>query len=325
MVRLRKHSHRSPSHISFTNSTNWGHVVCHWYLLPDNQRLLFVVQMLDNWPFLLLWFTHIWNRLMNFHWEKNSKTNIIGSNSWKDKLERFWLHNDALLKWLTEPKKKQKKWFTRFYPEESHWLSLLNSPEVLESCLSFFAFLLLLSWELGWEFASSPLLFSPTTPPLATDDSGSPLLLFAGPSLELAVSSIIGRLLPESSFSCKTTKEPASGLGPVSQKLRIFSGLFRVPQSLLYFRNAEVLSHQTSQSFWCFMHEKHVKRSALQNKWIAIWQLALLSYFSFYFLNACQSDNSGNKVYVLGHKYILGELILTLAQHKLHYIFCNIL
>ena len=50
-------------------------------------------------------------------------------------------------------------------------------------------------------------------------------------------------------------------------------------------------------------------------------------FFSFYFLNARQSDNNGNKVYVLEHKYILGELILTLAQHKLHYIFltfCNV-
>ena len=35
---------------------------------------------------------------------------------------------------------------------------------------------------------------------------------------------------------------------PVSQKSRKFSGLFRVPQFPLYLRNAEVPSHQTSQS-----------------------------------------------------------------------------
>ena len=29
-------------------------------------------------------------------------------------------------------------------------------------------------------------------------------------------------------------------------------------------------------------------------------------FFSFYFLNALQSDNNSNRVYVLGHKYVLG-------------------
>ena len=46
---------------------------------------------------------------------------------------------------------------------------------------------------------------------------------------------------------------------PVSQKSRNFSGLFRVPQFPLYLRNAEVLSHQTSQSSLFFLHQKHVK------------------------------------------------------------------
>ena len=62
--------------------------------------------------------------------------------------------------------------------------------------------------------------------------------------------------------------------GPVSQKSRNFSGLFRVPQFPSYLRNAEVLSLQTSQSSWFFLHQKHVKRSAFQNKRIAAWQLA---------------------------------------------------
>ena len=62
--------------------------------------------------------------------------------------------------------------------------------------------------------------------------------------------------------------------GPVSQKSRNFSGLLRVPQSPLYLRNAEVLSHHSSQSSSFFLHQKHVKRSAFQNKQIAGWQLA---------------------------------------------------
>ena len=38
--------------------------------------------------------------------------------------------------------------------------------------------------------------------------------------------------------------------------------------------HAEVLNHRTSQSSWFFSHLKHVKRSAFQNKWIAVGQLA---------------------------------------------------
>ena len=29
-------------------------------------------------------------------------------------------------------------------------------------------------------------------------------------------------------------------------------------------------------------------------------------FFSFYFLNALQNDNNSNRVYVRGHKYVLG-------------------
>ena len=49
---------------------------------------------------------------------------------------------------------------------------------------------------------------------------------------------------------------------------------FRVPQFPLYLHNAGVLSHQTSQSSWFFLHQKHVKRSAFQKKWTAVWRLA---------------------------------------------------
>ena len=59
-------------------------------------------------------------------------------------------------------------------------------------------------------------------------------------------------------------------LWPVSQKSRNFSGLFRVPQFLLNLRNAEVLSHQTSQSSLFFLHQKHVKGLAFQTKQIAV-------------------------------------------------------
>ena len=44
---------------------------------------------------------------------------------------------------------------------------------------------------------------------------------------------------------------------PVSQKSRNFSDLFRVPQFPSYLRNAEALSHQTSQSS-CFFYVKNV-------------------------------------------------------------------
>ena len=57
---------------------------------------------------------------------------------------------------------------------------------------------------------------------------------------------------------------------PVSQKTRNFSGLFRIPQFPLYLRNAEVLSHQTSQSSLFFLHQKHVKGLAFQTKQIAV-------------------------------------------------------
>ena len=54
-----------------------------------------------------------------------------------------------------------------------------------------------------------------------------------------------------------------------------FSGLFRaLPQFPLYLCNAEVLSHQTSQSSLFFLHWKHVKRLAFESKRIAVWQLA---------------------------------------------------
>ena len=68
-----------------------------------------------------------------------------------------------------------------------------------------------------------------------------------------------------------TRSEENSDQWPVSQNSRNFSGLFRVSQFPTHLRNAEVLSHQTSQSSWFFLHLKHVKRLAFQNKWNAVW------------------------------------------------------
>ena len=33
----------------------------------------------------------------------------------------------------------------------------------------------------------------------------------------------------------------------------------------------------------------------------------VIFFFSFYFLNAFQSDNNSNRVHVFGHKYVLGQ------------------
>ena len=52
------------------------------------------------------------------------------------------------------------------------------------------------------------------------------------------------------------------------------------------------------QSLLTFFHSADEKN---------ILQTVLLSFFfSFYFLNALQSDNNSNRVYVLGRKYDLG-------------------
>jgi len=59
----------------------------------------------------------------------------------------------------------------------------------------------------------------------------------------------------------------------LSRNWPLETGLFRVTQFPLYLRNAEFLSHQTSHSSWFFLHTKHVKRLAFQNKRIAAWQL----------------------------------------------------
>ena len=57
--------------------------------------------------------------------------------------------------------------------------------------------------------------------------------------------------------------------GPVSRKSRNFSGHFRVSQFPLYLKNGKDLSRQTLQLFFFF-----VKRSALQNKRLAVSQMA---------------------------------------------------
>ena len=54
----------------------------------------------------------------------------------------------------------------------------------------------------------------------------------------------------------------------------IFRGLFLQGPETLYLRNAEAVGHQTLQSSWFFLNQKHVEKSAFQNKRIAVWQLA---------------------------------------------------
>ena len=109
MVRLRKHSHRSPSHISSTNSTNWSHVVC-----VTGISYLTIKDFCSSFKCWITGLSSFFDLPTSetgwwiFIEKKYSKTNVIGSNSWKDKLQLFWLHNDALLKWLTEPKKTEK-------------------------------------------------------------------------------------------------------------------------------------------------------------------------------------------------------------------------
>ena len=76
-------------------------------------------------------------------------------------------------------------------------------PEV--SLLSFFIFLLALSSDPDWEVVCSPLLFSPATDALLAELLASPLLL-AVSLFKLAVSNIMGRRLPESSFTYQDTR-----------------------------------------------------------------------------------------------------------------------
>jgi len=48
-------------------------------------------------------------------------------------------------------------------------------------------------------------------------------------------------------------------------------------------------------TFSCSVGERNVLQPVLSS-----------FFFGFYFLKALQSDNNGNTVYVLGHKYIFG-------------------
>ena len=52
---------------------------------------------------------------------------------------------------------------------------------------------------------------------------------------------------------------PKGNLGPVSQKSRKLLGPFRVRQFPLCLCNAEVLSHETSQSSWFFLRKSMLK------------------------------------------------------------------
>ena len=70
-----------------------------------------------------------------------------------------------------------------------------------------------------------------------------------------------------------------------------------------------------SSQLLCIFIEGKIKAIQLVNARVIV-QTVLLSFvifFSFYFLNALQSDNNSNRVYVLGHKYVLGPSQTRLA------------
>ena len=69
--------------------------------------------------------------------------------------------------------------------------------------------------------------------------------------------------------------------GAVSRKSRNFMGHFRGSQFLLQLKNGEHLICQTSQLIFFLLPWKHVKRSAFQNKWLAISQMAFWAWKGF--------------------------------------------
>ena len=70
-------------------------------------------------------------------------------------------------------------------------------------------------------------------------------------------------------------------------------------------RAAVVYPETCTETLRIFIEGK-IKAIQLVNARVIV-QTGLLSlFFSFYFLNALQSDINGNTVYVLGNKYVLG-------------------
>ena len=62
--------------------------------------------------------------------------------------------------------------------------------------------------------------------------------------------------------------------GPVSRKSRNFSGEFRVTYFSLYLQNKSVSRHETLQLFEIVFPLQHIKRPALQNKRVAVLEMA---------------------------------------------------
>ena len=79
---------------------------------------------------------------------------------------------------------------------------------------------------------------------------------------------------PKIEVSSSTNDRWNGNLGPVSRKSRNFTGHLRVSQFPFYLKNGEDLSRQTSQSVCFLLAWKHVKRSAFQNKRLAVLQMA---------------------------------------------------
>ena len=102
------------------------------------------------------------------------------------------------------------------------------------------------------------------------------------------------------------------GLGPVSRKSRNFTGHFRMSQFPLYLKNREDLRRQTSQLFFFLLSWKLNKRSAFQNKRLAVSQMAFRA----------------RKVFGTFEKQAPGEWIMSLflsTQRKIYVASRNIL
>ena len=82
-------------------------------------------------------------------------------------------------------------------------------------------------------------------------------------------------------------RKPTLPWSPFLKKPHNFSRLFRAPQFPLYLLNADILSHQTLEPSWLFLHQKYVKRSAFQNKRIAV---SLLAFRAQKFLGTFQKQ-----------------------------------
>ena len=117
-------------------------------------------------------------------------------------------------------------------------------------------------WELSYLVSCESARLPPTWPSTPYGPFFGFFIILLDIKSSLPVSPLWGAVCPSIDefhwgvrvFSQFSKKYRYQDLGPVSQKSRKFSGLLRVTQFPLYLRDAEVLSHQTSQSSCFFLH-----------------------------------------------------------------------